>query len=43
MAKQNPEQPTRPGVKSGTGFAKHVKAISEVNTGMVARAAVAVN
>jgi predicted nuclease of restriction endonuclease-like (RecB) superfamily len=43
MAKKNREQPTRPVVKRGSGYAKLVKAIGQVNTGMVSRAAVAVN
>ena len=43
MAKKIPKLPTRPVVKRGVGYAKLVKAISQVNTGMVARAAVAVN
>ena len=43
MAKKIPNQSTRPVAKRGVGYAKLVKAISQVNTGMVARAAVAVN
>jgi hypothetical protein len=43
MAKKNPEQPACPVVKRVSGYAKLVKAISQLNTGMVTRAAVAVN
>ena len=43
MAKKNPNQSTRSVAKRGVGYAKLVKTISQVNTGMVARAAVAVN
>jgi hypothetical protein len=43
MAKKNREQPTRPVVKRGSGYAKLVNAIGQVNTGMLTRAAVAVN
>ena len=43
MARKNPEQPTRPVVKRGSGYAKVVTAISHVSTSKVTRAAVAVN
>jgi predicted nuclease of restriction endonuclease-like (RecB) superfamily len=43
MAKKIPNRSIRPVAKRGVGYAKLVKAISQVNTGMVARAAVAVN
>ena len=43
MAKKIQNQSTRSVAKRGVGYAKLVKAISQVNTGMVARAAVAVN
>jgi predicted nuclease of restriction endonuclease-like (RecB) superfamily len=43
MAKKIPNQPTRLVSKRGAGYAKLVKAISHVNTGMAGRAAVAVN
>lgn len=43
MAKKVPSQSTRPAAKRGAGYPKLVKAITQVNTGMVTRAAVAVN
>jgi predicted nuclease of restriction endonuclease-like (RecB) superfamily len=43
MTKKIPNQSTRPVAKRGVGYAKLVKAISQVNTDMVGRAAVAVN
>lgn len=43
MAKKNPKPSTRPIVKRRVGYAKLVKAISQVSTGMVTRAAAAVN
>lgn len=43
MEKKIPKPPTRSVGKRGAGYAKLVKAIGEVNTGMVTRAAVAVN
>lgn len=43
MAKKTPKQSNRPVVKRGVGYAKLVRAIGQVNTGMVTRAAVAVN
>ena len=43
MAKKIPNRSTRPVVKRGSGCVKLVKAIGQVNTGMVTRAALAVN
>ena len=43
MAKKIPSQSTRPAAKRGVGYAKLVQVIGQVNTGMVTRAAVAVN
>jgi predicted nuclease of restriction endonuclease-like (RecB) superfamily len=43
MAKKIPNQSTHSVAKRGVGYAKLVKTISQVNTGMVGRAAVAVN
>ena len=43
MAKKIPNRSTRSVAKRGVGYAKLVKTISQVNNGMVGRAAVAVN
>lgn len=43
MAKRSPGKPAQPAAKRGAGYPALVKAISQANTGMVARAASAVN
>jgi predicted nuclease of restriction endonuclease-like (RecB) superfamily len=43
MPKKPSSKPARPAAKRGAGYPKLVKAISQVNAGMVTRAAVAVN
>lgn len=43
MAKRSPGNPAQPAAKRGAGYPALVKAISQANTGMVARAASAVN
>lgn len=43
MARKTPSKSTLPAAKLGVGYAKLVQVIGQVNCGMVARAAVAVN